>query len=169
MQAKTCKESRTIKASLILPHDTNMHGTIFGGTVMSHIDEVSAIAAMRHCRRPVVTASIDSVDFLAPAKLGYSVCLEAFVTHTGRTSMEVFVKIVSEDLTTGDRQLTATSFITFVALDGNGRPTPVPQIVPETEEEKYLFETAPARQQMRKERRNHTQDFYDQIDITKNI
>lgn len=169
METKTVSESRTIKCSLILPHNTNHHGTIFGGTVMSYIDEVSAVAAMRHSRKPVVTASIDSVDFLSPAKLGYSVCLEAFVTSTGRTSMEIFVKVISENLMTGERELTATSFVTFVALDENGQPSPVPAVIPETEEEKYLFETAVDRQKMRKERKQSTQDFINQLDVRKNI
>jgi len=167
VEAKTVKESRTVKCSLILPHNTNHYGNIFGGTVMSYIDEVSAIAAMTHCRKPVVTASIDSVDFLAPAKLGYSVCLEACVTWTGRTSMEVFVKVISENLLTGERQLTATSFITFVALDEQGKPSPVPAVIPETEEEKYLFETAADRQKMRKARKASTQDFIQQLDVRK--
>ncbi|QDX93342.1 acyl-CoA thioesterase [Brevibacillus laterosporus] len=169
LKGKTVKESRTVKASLILPSDTNHHGTIFGGTIMSYVDEVSAIAAMRHSRRPVVTASIDSVDFIVPAKLGFSVCVDAFVTSTGRTSVEVFVKIISENLQTGERQLTATSFVTFVALDEHGKPTPVPPIIPETEEEVYLYQTAPQRIKMRRERRNATQQFYDSLDITKDI
>lgn len=169
MKPKTAKESRTVQASLVLPSDTNNHGTIFGGTMMAYIDEVAAIAAMRHSRRVVVTASLDSIDFLTPAKMGNSVCLEAFVTSTGTTSMEVFVKIVSENLLTGERQLTATSFLTFVALDENGKPTPVPPVIPETEEEIYLFEKAGERKAARKERKNSTQAFISQLKIDKNI
>ncbi|WP_232699270.1 acyl-CoA thioesterase [Brevibacillus daliensis] len=169
LQPKTVKESKTVKAVLVLPSDTNHHGTVFGGTVMSYMDEVSAIAAMRHSRCHVVTASVDSVDFIAPAKMGYSICIEAFVTSTGRTSVEVFVKIISENLLTGDRQLTATSFVTFVALDENGKPTEVPQVIPETEEEIFLHQTAEQRRTMRKERRRMTQQFYNSLDINKNI
>jgi acyl-CoA hydrolase len=169
MKPKTTKESRTIQASIVQPSDTNFHGTIFGGTMMAYIDEVAAIAAMRHSRRPVVTASIDSIDFLSPAKMGHSVCLEAFVTSTGKTSMEVFVKVISENLLTGERALTATSFLTFVALDENGKPTPVPPVVPETEEEKYLCETAEERKAMRKERKRSTEAFVSQLNIKKNI
>lgn len=169
MESKSSRESRTIQASLVLPSDTNNHGTIFGGAMMAYIDEVAAIAAMRHSRKSVVTASIDSIDFLSPAKMGHSVCLDAFVVSTGKSSMEVFVKVISEDLMTGERQLTATSFLTFVALDENGKPTPVTPIVPETEEEKRLFESAKERKQMRIERKENLKEFIKQIDTTKSI
>lgn len=169
MKFKTTQESRTIQASLVQPSDTNYHGTIFGGTMMAYIDEVAAIAAMRHARRPVVTASIDSIDFLAPVKMGHSICLEAFVSSTGRTSMEIFVKVVSENLQTGERILTATSFLTFVALDEEGKPTDVPAVVPETEEEQYLMASAEERKKMRKERKSNTQAFISQLIIQKNI
>lgn len=169
MESKSSRESRTIQASLVLPSDTNNHGTIFGGAMMAYIDEVAAIAAMRHSRKSVVTASIDSIDFLSPAKMGHSVCLDAFVVSTGKSSMEVFVKVISEDLMTGERQLTATSFLTFVALDENGKPTPVPQIIPETEEEARLLESAKERKQMRMERKENLKEFIKQIDTTKSI
>ncbi|MDF2684120.1 MAG: acyl-CoA thioesterase [Brevibacillus sp.] len=169
MKFKTTQDSRTIQASLVQPSDTNYHGTIFGGTMMAYVDEVAAIAAMRHSRRPVVTASIDSIDFLAPVKMGHSICLEAFVSSTGRTSMEVFVKVISENLQTGVRILTATSFLTFVALDEAGNPTEVPSIVPETEEEKRLLASADERKKMRKERKANTQAFISQLTIEKTI
>ncbi|WP_312117174.1 acyl-CoA thioesterase [Brevibacillus reuszeri] len=169
MNVKTTQESRTIQASLVQPSDTNYHGTIFGGTMMSYIDEVAAIAAMRHSRRPVVTASIDSIDFLAPVKMGHSICLEAFVSSTGRTSMEVFVKVISENLQSGDRVLTATSFLTFVALDEEGNPTEVAAVVPETEEEKNLMTSADERKKMRKERKSNTQAFISQLSVKKSI
>ncbi|USG63789.1 acyl-CoA thioesterase [Brevibacillus ruminantium] len=169
MKAKTTTESRTIQASLVQPSDTNYHGTMFGGKMMAYIDEVAAIAAMRHARRPVVTASMDSIDFLSPVKMGHSVCLEAIVSYAGRSSMEVFVKIISEDLRTGERTLTATSFLTFVALGDDGKPTPVPPVLPETEEERYLFETAEERKNMRKERKRSTEAFTSQLNVAKNI
>ncbi|MED1783378.1 acyl-CoA thioesterase [Brevibacillus fortis] len=169
MNVKTTQESRTIQASLVQPSDTNYHGTIFGGTMMAYIDEVAAIAAMRHSRRPVVTASIDSIDFLAPVKMGHSICLEAFVSSTGRTSMEVFVKVISENLQTGKRILTATSFLTFVALDEEGNPTEVPAIAPETEEEERLMATANERKKMRKERKGNLQEFVSLLNIEKSI
>ena len=128
--AKTCKESRAIKASMVLPPDTNHYGTMFGGKVMSYIDDIAAIAAMRHARTSVVTASTDSVDFLHPIRNGQSVCLEAFVTWTRRTSVEVFVKVVAEDMLSGERTVCATSFVTFVAIDINGEKQMVPAVVP---------------------------------------
>ncbi|GED29711.1 MULTISPECIES: acyl-CoA thioesterase [Brevibacillus] len=169
MNIKTMQDSRTIQASLVQPSDTNYHGTIFGGSMMAYIDEVAAIAAMRHSRRPVVTASIDSIDFLAPVKMGHSICLEAIVTSTGRTSMEVFVKVISENLQTGERILTATSFLTFVALDEAGNPTEVPGIVAETDEEKRLMASAEERKKMRKERKANTQAFISELTIEKTI
>src|SRR5690625_7676184 len=87
---------------------------------MAHIDDVSAIAAVRHARKPVVTASTDSVDFLSPVKEGDSICIEAFVTLTHETSMEVFVKVVTEDLLTGTRKVCPTAFLTFVAIVEHG-------------------------------------------------
>jgi len=169
MNVKTMQDSRTIQASLVQPSDTNYHGTIFGGSMMAFIDEVAAISAMRHSRRPVVTASIDSIDFLAPVKMGHSICLEAFVSSTGRTSMEVFVKVISENLQTGERILTATSFLTFVALDEEGNPTEVPTIVPETDEERRLMASAEERKKMRKERKANTQSFISNLTIEKMI
>lgn len=163
MESKKCKESRVIKASIVLPPDTNNHGNIFGGKVMSYIDDVAAISAMRHSRKNVVTASTDSVDFLAPVKLGQSICLESYVSWTGRTSMEVFVKVIAEDLMTGNRTLTTTSFLSFVALDEKGNPSEVPQVVPETEEEKELFRTAPERNAQRKQRRKDMKTFITNI------
>ncbi|MFP3392575.1 acyl-CoA thioesterase [Brevibacillus sp. SIMBA_040] len=169
MNVKTTQESRTIQASLVQPSDTNYHGTIFGGTMMAYVDEVAAIAAMRHSRRPVVTASIDSIDFLAPVKMGHSICLEAFVSSTGRTSMEIFVKVISENLQSGERVLTATSFLTFVALDEEGNPTEVPAVAPETEEEKNLMASADERKKMRKERKSNTQAFISTLSVEKTI
>ena len=151
--AKFCKESRAIKAAMVLPPDTNHYGTMFGGKVMSYIDDIAAIAATRHARTSVVTASTDSVDFLHPIRNGESVCLEAFVTWTNRTSVEVFVKVVAEDMLSGERKVCATSFVTFVAIDVNGEKQMVPAVIPETELEKFLFEGAPERARKRLEKR----------------
>lgn len=169
MQAKKVSESRTIKTSLILPNNANYHGSIFGGDVLSMVDEVASITAMRHCRMPVVTASIDSFDFLAPAKVSNTLHLEAFVASTGRTSMEIIVKVSSENLMTGRSSLTGVSFLTFVALDAEGKPTPCPGIIPETDEEKRLFESAPERQKHRKDRKGSVKEFIRQYDLDKNI
>jgi acyl-CoA hydrolase len=159
MDKKYCKESFVVKTSIVLPPYTNSHGTLFGGKLMEYIDDVAAISAMRHARNHIVTASTDSVDFLHPIYEGNSVCLEAFVTYAGRTSMEVFVRVISEDLITGKRNLCALSFLTMVAVDENGRPTEVPKIIPETEEERELFNSAKERAAIRKNRRKETENL----------
>ena len=156
---KYSKDSIVIKTSIVLPPDTNNNGTMFGGKLMAYIDDVAAISAMRHARNSVVTASTDSVDFLHPIQEGNAVCLEAFVTYTGRTSMEVGVKVVAEDLISGKRDLCAISFLTFVAIDEDGRPVPVPRLVPQTEMEKSLFESGRTRAENRKKRRMDTKNI----------
>jgi acyl-CoA hydrolase len=153
VESKPAKLSRTMMTEIIFPSDTNYHGTLFGGRVMQLIDKVATIASMRHSRKAVVTASSDSLDFLAPVLLGEAVLLEAFVTWSHRSSMEVFVKVESENLFTGERKLTATSYLTFVAVDDKGQPTPVAAVIPETDEERRLFETAEARYEARKKRK----------------
>lgn len=157
--SKPCRESFVVKTSIVLPPTTNNYGTLFGGKLMEYIDDLAGIAAMRHARRHVVTASTDSVDFLHPIHEGNSVCLEAFVTYTGRTSMEVFVKVIAEDLITGERHVCALSFLTMVAIDENGKPVAVPQVVPETETEKQLFASAKGRAEIRKKRRKESEQM----------
>lgn len=164
---KSMRESRAIKASIVLPPDTNMHNTMFGGKVMSYIDDIAAITAMRHCRQRVVTASTDSVDFLNPIRLGDSICLESFVTWTHKTSMEVFVKVTAEDLMTGQRTICATAFLTFVALDPDNRPILVSPVYPETEEEKFLHETGATRAQVRRERRAASKELAEKFVLKK--
>jgi acyl-CoA hydrolase len=159
MEEKYCRDSLVIKTSLVLPPDTNHFGTMFGGKLMAYIDDVAAISAMRHARNSVVTASTDSVDFLHPIWEGDAVCLEAFVTHTGQTSMEVLVKVVAEDLRKGTRNLCAISFLTFVALDEAGKPTPVPRVIPQTEIEKSLYISGGKRAEIRKNRRKETKSL----------
>lgn len=159
MQSKTCSNSLAVKTSYVLPPDTNTYGTLFGGKLMAYIDDVAAISAIRHARKPVVTASMDSVDFLSPVKEGDSICVEAFVTWTHETSMEVFVKVVTEHLLSGKRKVCATAFLTFVAVDENGRPTPVPSIYPESELEKELHEKASERAKYRNDRREQSKEM----------
>ncbi|WP_066371802.1 acyl-CoA thioesterase [Neobacillus fumarioli] len=159
MDAKTCNESRVVRTSRVFPNDVNNHNTMFGGKLMSDIDMTASISAVRHCRKEVVTASTDSVDFLSPITQQDSVCLESFVTWTGRTSMEIFVKVIAENLLTGERKIAATAFLTFVALDENGKPSPVPGIIPETEEEKKLYETGKERAERRKMHRKSSKEL----------
>ena len=142
MDAKKMSQSRTVKAMLVLPPDSNALGTMFGGKVMSYIDDIASISAFRHCRQQVVTASTDSVDFLFPINVGDMICMESFVTWTHKTSMEIYVNVISENLKTGERRVCASSFLTFVAIDENGKTQTVQSVIPETEFEKELHKTA---------------------------
>lgn len=153
------QDTITIKSAQVFPPDTNYYGTLFGGKLMAHIDDVASISATRFARNPTVTASTDSVDFIRPIKVGDTVTLKAMVTYTGRSSMEVFVRVTSENLITGSEEVAALSFLTFVAIDQNGKTVEVGEVVPETEEEKWLFETAPARAAYRKSRKDHSKEL----------
>lgn len=165
MKSKKISESLAVKSAIISPPDTNNLGTVFGGTVMAYIDDIAGLSAMRHARMIVVTASTDSVDFLYPIKAGQAICLESFVTWTHNTSMEVFVKVIGEDLGTGERRVCATSFLTFVALDNEGMPQPVPPVIPETEYEKKLHETGPERAELRRERRRRSKKLAEEFGL----
>ena len=153
VNAVPMSQSRTIQTKLILPPDTNHHHTIFGGKVLSYIDEIAAITAMKHAKSEVVTASIDSVDFVSSAYAGEVLELEALVTSTGRSSMEVYVRVICKNLITSEERLTTESFITMVAINEQGKPTEVPPVFPETEMEQRLFETGPQRREHRKAKR----------------
>ncbi|GER70610.1 putative acyl-CoA thioester hydrolase YkhA [Weizmannia acidilactici] len=158
-QKKYMRETRTVKTSYVFPPDTNHLGTLFGGKLMAYIDDTASIAAAKLARCTVVTASTDSVDFIAPIRVGNVVTVEAIVTWTGRTSMEVFVKVSAEDLKTEETSIAAISFLTFVALDENGKPTPVPEVVPETDEERWLNETAKQRAEQRLLRKKQSEEM----------
>nr|WP_263312840.1 acyl-CoA thioesterase [Mammaliicoccus sp. Marseille-Q6498] len=158
---KPMKESRSIKSIQVFPEDTNHHNTMFGGNLMAEIDEIAAIAAMRHSGNSVVTASTDSVDFLKPIRTGEVVSLVSFVTHAGTSSMEICVKVISEDIINRQKHLAAYSFLTFVALDIEGNKAKVPAIYPETEDEKWFYETAKERVQLRHDRRHESKKTMD--------
>ena len=146
--------SHTTMTELVLPNDTNNHGNILGGKVMHLVDLAGAMAAYRHSRMPAVTASVDSMVFHHPIKVGHLVLLEAFVNRAFDTSMEVEVTVCSENPLTGRRLRTSTAFLTFVALDDHGRPTQVAPLVPETAEELQRYEGALQRRQRRLESRS---------------
>jgi acyl-CoA hydrolase len=135
-KGKPPAESAVTMTEIVLPQHTNALGTIFGGTVMSWIDIAGAICAGKHARTTVVTASIDALHFVAPIKLGHFVELKASVNATGTTSMEVGVRVDSEDPKTGERYHSVSAYLTFVALDGNGKAIPVPPVEPATPAEK---------------------------------
>lgn len=147
--AKSPKDSAVTMTEIVLPSDANALGTIFGGKIMSWIDIAGAIAAGRHARRVVVTASIDALHFVAPVKVGHVVQIRAMVNFASRTSMEVGVRVESENPLTGEMTHTSTAYATFVALDDHGRPAPVSPIQPETAEEKRRFEEARKRREAR--------------------
>ncbi len=134
---------------VVLPNDANALGNILGGTVMHLIDIAGAIAAHRHARSVVVTASVDNLDFLHPIRVGQLILLRACVTRAFRTSMEVEVKVHLEDFLTGERRQTSSAFVTYVALDQDGRPREVPPLVPRTGEEKRRYREALARRRRR--------------------
>lgn len=155
---KAMSDAKRFKSRQVFPQDTNHHGTMFGGVLMANIDEIAAITAMKHCSAPVVTASTDSVDFLKPIRTGDILSYEAMVSYAGRSSMEICVKIIIEDVMTDEQHLAALSFLTFVALDDDGKPKAVPEVYPETEEEQWFYNTALARVKRRKERRQESKD-----------
>jgi acyl-CoA hydrolase len=135
-------------SELVMPNDTNPHGTLSGGRLMHWIDLAGAMSAMRHARRTVVTAAIDEVVFHAPIPVGHMVLLDAVVTCVGRTSMEVRVEVRGENPVTGEGSHTTTARLVFVALE-DGVPVEVPEVVPETDNEKALHESALRRRRQR--------------------
>ena len=149
LKEKSPSESAVVMTEIVLPSDTNAIGSIFGGKVMSWIDVAAAISAGRHARRAVVTASIDALNFLAPIKLGHIVHIRARVNYVSRTSLEVGVRVDSENPLSGEMTHTATAYTTFVALDDHGRPTPVPKILLETPEDHRRHDEAKKRRESR--------------------
>lgn len=148
--------SYAVQENIVLPGDTNMHNTMFGGLLMKHIDETAAISARRHSNCPVVTASNDGVHFHRPIQNDDIVRLESFVCSVGRTSMEVFIKISTEHSSTGAIELAAISYLTFVALGKDGKPTEVPLPVAHSDEEKLVYQDRETRKEMRLKKRAET-------------
>ena len=148
LNPKRAAESLTISTQHILPNDTNALGNFFGGRLLEWMDTAAAIAAQRHSNRVVVTATVNNVSFKEPIKLGSVVTLEAKVSRAFNSSMEVFIDVFVEDLVTGKRRRCNEAIYTFVAIDQNGSPLPVPELIPETEEEKARFDGALRRKQL---------------------
>lgn len=147
------RESQATMSELMMPHHANNLGNVFGGVILSLVDRVAAVAATRHARRQCVTVSVDRVDFLQPIYLGELVTAHASVNGVGRTSMEVGVRIEAENLVTGQRRHTNSCYVTYVAIDEQGKPTPVPGLLPETEAERRRFRAAEERRRRRLEER----------------
>lgn len=134
----TCKDTLAIQTHRIMPSHTNSFGNLFGGQLLYFLDNSASISQTRLTNALSMTASLDNMNFLKPLPEGNSVCIESYVTGTGTTSVEVFAKIIGEDLLTGERYIAATSFLTFVALPEEREIFEMPVIVPESAEEKFL-------------------------------
>ncbi len=140
MQGRTVNESSVVLAHLMSPQSANFAGNVHGGVIMKHIDDAASVVALRHARTNVVTASIDRLDFYSPVYVGNILKLSASINYVGRTSMEVGVRIETEDMMSGETLHTASAYLTFVALDDENRPMPLAPIIPETaiEERRHL-------------------------------
>jgi acyl-CoA hydrolase len=149
MEPKKPSDSLTIMTELVLPNDTNLFGNLMGGRLMYWMDIAAALAAQKHCNAPVVTASVDNISFEAPIKLGNTVHIEAKVSRAFNSSMEVHLKVWGEDLTHQYKYKSNTAYYTFVALDPNSKPRPVPPLRPETDEDKKIYDGALRRRQIR--------------------
>ena len=148
-KAKTAKESLIIMTELVLPNDTNVFGNLMGGRLMYWMDIAAALSAAKHCNAPVVTASVDNISFENPIKLGNVVHIEAKVSRTFNTSIEVHLKVWGEDHTQQYIYKSNEAYFTFVALDPDRTPRPVPELLAETEDEQRLYESALRRRQLR--------------------
>lgn len=149
MEGKVPDASRVITARLMVPLDANPYGSVHGGVIMRAIDEAAAVAAIRHARQNAVTASIDRLDFHGPSRVGELVTFKASVNQAFRTSMEVGVRVEVEDLLTGEIRHVASAYLTFVSLGSDGRPAPVPPLIPETDEDRRRADAASRRRRQR--------------------
>lgn len=145
--------SQTTMTELMMPHMANVLGNVFGGVILSLVDRVAAVAAIRHAGGPCVTVSVDQVDFREPIHVGELVIASASVNFVGRTSLEVGVRLEAEDVPTGRRRHTNSCYVTFVAIDAHERPQAVAPIVPETAEQKRRYADAQARRTLRQRHR----------------
>ncbi len=149
MQSKKASESFTIMNELVLPNDTNIFGNLMGGRLMYWMDIAAGMASGKHCNAPAMTASVDNLSFKNPIKLGNIVHIQAKVSRAFNTSMEIHLKVWGEDLQQQYRYESNEAYFTFVALDPNRKPRPVPALIPETEEEIKVFDGALRRRQLR--------------------
>jgi acyl-CoA hydrolase len=145
LRPKTVRESVSDVADLMFPPDANMHGTVFGGKVLQMVDKAASVCAMRHAGKPCVTVAMERVEFLIPIRVGTFLIAKAHINYTGRSSMEVGVEVYAEDMPGGTRQHTNSCLVTMVAVDRDGRPSPIPSLIPETPEEKERWQAAEQR------------------------
>ncbi|MES2556903.1 MAG: acyl-CoA thioesterase [Bacteroidota bacterium] len=148
MKARKASETLAITTKVVLPNDTNTLGNLFGGQLLAWMDVIASVSAHRHSRRVVVTASVNNVSFNSPIFHASIVTLEAKVSRAFNSSMEVFVDVFVEDHVSGKRSKSNEAIYTFVAVDQNGGPIQVPELIPETDEEKERFESALRRKQL---------------------
>ena len=148
-KSKTPKESFVSMTELVLPNDTNTLNNLMGGRLMHWMDIVSAIAGQKHCNSIVVTASVDNISFRSPIQLGNVVTLRARVTRAFNSSVEIRIDVEAENIPEGKRFDSNSAYFTFVAVDKNGHPVEVPEVVPETDEERELYNGALRRRQLR--------------------
>lgn len=146
---KKVSDSALVTSYLMMPQDANPHGNVYGGTIVRYVDALAASVAERHCRRNAVTASIDRMDFFRPVYIGDLLTLKASVNFAGKTSMEISVRIESERLMSGEVAHTGSSYLTYVALDKEGKPATIPEIVAESEDEKRRYKEGEARRRAR--------------------
>lgn len=146
---RSVRSSQAIMSEFMMPQMANNLGHVFGGAIMSLMDRCAAVAAMRHSGRPSVTVAVDSIAFHEPIRLAELVTAYASVNYVGKTSMEVGVRIEAENPLTGERRHTNSSYFTFVAIDANGRPMPVPPVAPETDTERRRFAAGETRRAKR--------------------
>lgn len=156
LEGRPVRESASVYSEMALPNDANTLGNVLGGKVMHLVDLAGALAAIRHARCPVVTASVDYMNFLHPIHIGQLIVLHASVNRVFRTSMEVGVRVEVENLVSGDIRHTSSAYLTFVALDKQGNRVPIPPVIPETEQEKRRYEEAERRRAYRLEMRERT-------------
>lgn len=152
-ESKPVAESHVTLALMMGPEHANILGNVHGGVIMKFADEAGAFAAMRHARNPVVTVAIDSLTFIEPITVGYMVTFEAALTYVGHTSMEAQVQVIAENPLTGQKTKTNMAYLVYVAIDEQGKPTPVPKLALETMEEKQRFEQGAKRQAYRQSQR----------------
>jgi len=146
---KPMRASRITLSQLMHPEHANLLGNVHGGWIMKLVDEAGALTCMRHAQRKVVTVAIDSMTFRQPIRIGDLIILNAEVTYTGRTSMEAEVHVLAENPVTGERTYTNNAYLVYVALDDEGRPTSIPPLIAETDDEKRKMELAKERQERR--------------------
>jgi acyl-CoA hydrolase len=154
MQGKPVRESASEYSELALPNDANGLGNVLGGKVMHLVDLAAALAGIRHARGPVVTASVDSLHFLHPVHIGELIVLRSSVNRVFRTSMEIGVNVITEQLRTGERRHTCSAYLTFVALDDQGKAAHIAPVIPETKDEIRRFREAGERREYRLAMRN---------------